>query len=246
MRRWRRSISPGTCSRKVWRRHSGTGQTKRTWTWTTTLRPSTGTSAMVRPWYPWTFPVSTPHTGQGARTSRVRAATRNTSPSSATSSMTNAEPREHCFCKDVEISRVMSTSPPRAVTTDYGTEPNVSQTRDRHRLGEFRLVRRYGRRRTRARQGRAPQGPAHVQTEGGGLVPRRAFARREGGPWSSATATPRPARRSSSTSTPRTRKTRPPSPGPTGRPRSSRSSRTRRTSSPATRSRAAPAVRNSD
>jgi hypothetical protein len=49
MRRWYRSRRPETCSRKVCTLQSRTGQRiRRTRTFTTTHRPSTGTSAAVR------------------------------------------------------------------------------------------------------------------------------------------------------------------------------------------------------
>ena len=49
MRRWYRSRTPETCSRKVCTLQSRTGQRiRRTRTFTTTRRPSTGTSAAVR------------------------------------------------------------------------------------------------------------------------------------------------------------------------------------------------------
>lgn len=61
----------------------------------TTRRLSTGTSATTRPWKPCTRPVGCLHTGHGSGSSRVRADTRMTSPSSVTPSTTRADSPEN-------------------------------------------------------------------------------------------------------------------------------------------------------
>ncbi|WP_435855182.1 hypothetical protein, partial [Streptomyces noursei] len=62
--------------------------------WTTTWRPSTGTS-VIRPWYPCTFTVGVPHPGCGGATSGVRDVITTALPPSATSSTTSADSPEN-------------------------------------------------------------------------------------------------------------------------------------------------------